>query len=176
MLYSLLFCHKFFCTRIYYFDNTLLYLNFFICRLLAENEKMRTRNLYLESKSLDHSFKDTVIFPGKGKSNISIIPKRDAILKLSVDDSVTDLQTSVSTDSLDKIIRKEELHNLQNEVETSNEMEKAKKNIPEGLELGNEVEVEVEVDLNVLECGRSARLCAKLKKVAQEKEGLKQVR
>ena len=130
--------------------------------------------MYLESKRFDRSFKDTVIFPGKGKSNISIIPKRNAILKLNVDDSVTDMQTSVSTDSLDKMIRKEELNNLQNEVETNHDVEKAKKNITEDLELGNEVEVEV--DLNVLECGRSARLCAKLKKVAQEKEGLRQVR
>ena len=135
------------------------------------------RNLYLESKRLDQSFKDTVIFTGKGKSNVSIIPKKETILKSNVDDSVTVMNTSVSTDSLDKIIKKEKLkesNNVQNEVETSKKVEKAKKNILEHLELGNEVEVEV--DLNVLEGGRSARLCAKLKKVAQEKEGLRQVR
>ena len=138
---------------------------------------MRMRNLYLESKRLDQSFKDTVIFTGKGKSNVSIIPKKETILKSNVDDSVTVMNTSVSTDSLDKIIKKEKLkesNNVQNEVETSKKVEKAKKNILEHLELGNEVEVEV--DLNVLEGGRSARLCAKLKKVAQEKEGLRQVR
>ena len=135
------------------------------------------RNLYLESKTLDQSFKDTVIFTGKGKSNVSIIPKKETILKLNVDDSVTVMNTSVSTDSLDKMIKKEKLkesNNVQNEVETSKKVEKAIKNILEHLELGNEVEVEV--DLNVLEGGRSARLCAKLKKVAQEKEGLRQVR
>ena len=138
---------------------------------------MRTRNLYLESKRLDQSFKDTVTFTGKGKSNISVIPKKETILKLNVDDSVTDMNTSVSTDSLDKMIKKEELkelNNVQNENETRREVGIAKKNVLEHLELGNEVEVEV--DLNVLEGGRSARLCAKLKKLAQEKEGLKQVR
>jgi hypothetical protein len=42
---------------------------------------------------------------------------------------------------------------------------------------GKEVvkEAELEMDLNALEGGRSARLCAKLKKISQEKELLRQV-
>ena len=148
--------------------------HFFNFRLVAENEKVRARNLYLESKRLDRSSKETVIFSGKGKSNITVIPKNVEISKLSVDDGVADMHTSVSTDSLDKMIEKGEAKDEENEVETSKVVDKANKNLPEDVEVGNEVEVEV--DLNILEGGRSARLCAKLKKVAQEKEKLRQVR
>jgi hypothetical protein len=154
--------------------NTILF-----CRLVAENEKVRARNLYLESKSLDSSFKETVTLSGKGKSNINVTPKKLLVSKFSVDDAVTDMHTSVSTDSLDKMMERADVKEVENEEEEASGVLNRTKNsiLDDSLDVGNgnEVEAEVEFDINVLEGGRSARLCAKLKKVAQEKEVLRQV-
>lgn len=141
---------------------------------------MRARNLYLESKSLDSSFKETVILSGKGKPNVNVIPKKKLVSKFNIDDGVTDMHTSVSTDSLDKIMERADVKEVDNEEEASGVLNRTKSSIlDDSLDIGNgndlEAEVEVEFDLNVLEGGRSARLCAKLKKVAQEKEVLRQV-
>jgi hypothetical protein len=143
---------------------------------VAENEKVRARNLYLESKSLDSSFKETVIFSGKGKPNVTVTPKKMLVSKFNIDDGVTDIHTSVSTDSLDKIMERADVKEVENEEEASGVLNRTKNSIlDDSLDIGNGNEVEVEFDLNVLEGGRSARLCAKLKKVAQEKEVLRQV-
>ena len=139
---------------------------------------MRARNLYLESKNLDSSFKETVTFTGKGKSNVNVTPKKTVLSKFNIDDGVTEMHKSVSTYSSDKTMERANLKEVENEEEASGGLNRTRNSIlDDSLELGNEEEVEVEVgiDLNVLEGGRSARLCAKLKKVAQEKEVLRQV-
>lgn len=136
--------------------------------------------MYLESKSLDSSFKETVILSGKGKSNVNVTPKKILVPKFNIHDGVTDMHTSVSTDSLDKMMEKADVREVENEEEASGVLNRTKNSMfDDSLDIGNgnevENEVEVEFDLNVLEGGRSARLCAKLKKVAQEKEVLRQV-
>lgn len=131
--------------------------SFFLRRLLAENDKIRARNLVLESRQLDASMRETVILR-RSKTDFTDLGRKS--FKGDTDSSFlgdfSGAQKSLSIDSLEK-------EKYEKKRENSNEKDVVK-------------EVELEVDLNVLEGGRSARLCAKLKKVAQEKEILRQVR
>jgi hypothetical protein len=110
----------------------------------------------------------TVLFSKKNNDFTEITAKS---LQLEVDLSMSadgiDGLKSVSIDSLefDKIKIDEKLNKSPGK---RGKVEKVGKEVVK--------EVELEMDLNALEGGRSARLCAKLKKISQEKELLRQVK
>ena len=147
---------------------------------------MRARNLVLESRNLEMAMGEVVSFVRKSRDNFTEIKAKpsDGVLDISTSVNVHDTSKSVSIDSLDRNKMKIEKDG-EKEREGEGEGEEVSKINRKGdkeIEKVEKVllwmpkEVEKEVAFASLEGGRSARLCAMVKKISKEKEILRQVR
>ena len=182
---------SYFISYLFHFCNFLL---FYFFRALQENDTIRSRNLILESKQLDiivgekeklgNIIEKEKIKIRKNNENNEKLPGN--LTKIDIDAS-DDMNNSVdenlngnSAVSVNNNLDENLPENINRNLNTNSNLNESlvangnlnENNLNESFN-GNE---NLNGSLIIMEGGRSARLCVKIKKIAQEKEALKKVR